>query len=163
MNSRERITRALNHQEADRVPVDLGAGGQTGIMASTIYKIKKHYGLLEKDERIKIVEPYQMLGEVNEKMREFFGFDVIGIHPLGNLFGFRNENWKPWTLFDGTPVWVPENFNTEPNEDGGIYMYAEGDKSYPPCAVMPKDGFYFDSTKRQKPIDESRLRRSSVF
>jgi hypothetical protein len=157
MNSREVLQKALNHEETEKLAVDFGAGGQTGIVASTIYKIKKHYGLLEKDERIKITEPYQMLGEVDEKMRDFFNLDVIGIHSLSNFFGFNNENYKPWTLFDGTPVWVPDLFNTEPNEDGGIYMYAEGDESYPPSAVMPKGGFYFDSTKRQKPIDESKL------
>ena len=78
MNSRERIQRALNHEQTGCVPFDFGAGMQTGIMASTIYKIKKHYGLLEKGERIKITEPYQMLGEVDEKMRDFFGLDVVG-------------------------------------------------------------------------------------
>lgn len=157
MNSRERIAKVLNHEEADRVAIDFGAGGQTGIMASTLYKIKKHFGLLERDERIKIVEPYQVLGEVDQKVRDFFDFDVVGVHPLKNMFGFSNENWKPWTLFDGTPVWVPEKFNTELNEEGGIYMYAEGDKSYPPSSVMPKSGLYFDSIPRQEPIDENKL------
>ena len=70
MNSRERIAKVLNHKEADRVAIDFGAGGQTGIMASTLYKIKKHFGLLEKDERIKIVEPYQMLGQIDEALGE---------------------------------------------------------------------------------------------
>lgn len=157
MNSRQRLAGALNHQQTDRVPIDFGAGGQTGIMASMLYKIKKHLGLLEEGERIKIIEPYQMLGEVDRRMQDFFDFDVIGVHPLKNMFGFKNENYKPWTLFDGTPVWVPEKFTTEPNEQGGIYMYAEGDESYPPSAVMPKDGFYFDATARQKPIDEDKL------
>jgi hypothetical protein len=157
MTPRSRITKVLNHEEADRVAVDFGAGFQTGIMASTLYKIKKHFNLLEKGERIKIIEPYQMLGAVDEKVRDFFRFDVVGVHPLNNIFGFKNENWKPWTLFDGTPVWVPELFNTEPDEDGRIYMYAGGDKSFPPSAVMPKSGFYFDSIMRQKLIDESNL------
>lgn len=126
-------------------------------MASTVYKIKKAYGLLEPGERIKLSEPYQMLGEVDAKMRDYFGFDVVGVHPLKNMFGFKNEGWKPRTLFDGTPVWVPELFNTTPDENGRIVMYAEGDRSYPPSCVMPKDGFYFDAIIRQKPIDENKL------
>jgi hypothetical protein len=73
------------------------------------------------------------------------------------MFGFKNENWKPWTLSDGTPVWVPQLFNTEPEKDGRTYMYAGGDKSAAPSAVMPKGGFYFDSIMRQKPIDDSQL------
>jgi uroporphyrinogen-III decarboxylase len=157
MTSRERVAKILNHEEADRVPIEFGATMTSGIMASTLYKIKKHYGILEESERIKITEPYQMLGEIDGKARDLLGIDVVGVFPLKNMFGFKNENWKEWTLFDGTPVWVPEKFNTEPDENGNIPMYAEGDRNYPPSAVMPKGGFYFDSIIRQKPIDEDNL------
>jgi len=34
MASREMLLLALNHQAADRVPIDFGAGGQTGMMTS---------------------------------------------------------------------------------------------------------------------------------
>jgi len=149
MTPRQRITKVLSHEVPDRVPIDFGAGGQTGIMASTLYKLKKHYGILEAGERIKVTEPYQVLGEVDEKMRALFKLDCVGVSPLYNMFGFKNEKFKPWTLFDGTPVWVPELFNTKSNKDGGIYMYAQGDQKYPPCAVMPKNGFYFDAIIRQ--------------
>ena len=157
MNSRERVAKILNHEEADRVPIEFGATMTSGIMASTLYRIKKHYGLLEDGERIRITEPYQMLGEVDEKVRELLGIDVVGVFPLKNMFGFENENWKEWTLFDGTPVLVPEKFNTEPDANGNILMYAEGDRGYPPAARMPKGGFYFDSIIRQRPIDEGKL------
>lgn len=157
MNSRERVATALNHKEPDRIPIDFGAGGQTGITASALYKIKKHYGLLEENERIKIAEPYQMLGEVDEKVQDLLGLDVVGVHPLKNMFGFKSENFKPWTLFDGTPVWVPQLFNTEPDENGNILMYAEGDRSFPPSAKMPKNGFYFDAIIRQNHFNPDNL------
>ena len=154
---RERIARLLSRQEVDRVPLDFGATTTSGIMASTLYKIKQYYGLLEAGERIKIVEPYQMLGEVDQKVRDFLGIDTAGVLPRCNMFGFPNENWKPWTLFDGTPVWVPEQFNTDPDEYGNICMYPVGDRTCAPCAVMPKNGFYFDAIIRQKPIDDNKL------
>jgi uroporphyrinogen-III decarboxylase len=149
MTPRKRVEMILNHEFPDRVPIDFGAGGQTGIMASTLYRIKKHYGILEKDERIKIAEPYQMLGEVDESLRRYLRLDVAGVSFSDNMFGFKNENHKPWTLSDGTPVWVPGLFNTETEPDGRLFMYARGDRSYPPCAQMPKDGFYFDAIMRQ--------------
>jgi hypothetical protein len=157
MNSRQRVTKVLNHEIPDRVPIDFGAGGQTGIMASTLYKIKQFYGILEKDERIKVTEPYQMLGEVDEKLHRLLKLDVLGVPTLYNMFGFKNENWKAWTLFDGTPVLVPELFNTQLNENVGIYMYAGGDKSHPPSAMMPKDGYYFDAIIRQNHFDPDHL------
>jgi len=151
------VAKALNHEEGDRVPVDFGSTMTTGIAASMVYKIKQHYGLLEEAERIRVVEPYQVLGEIDEKLRMLLGIDVTGVFGPKNMFGFRNEGWKEWTLFDGTPVWVPDKFNTEPDEHGNIPMYAEGDKSYPPSGLMPKGGFYFDSVIRQKPLDEKNL------
>lgn len=151
MNARKRVQQALDHQEPDRVPVDFGATPTSGIAASLLYRIKKHYGLLKPDERIFISEPYQLLGRIDADVRQLLGIDVVGITPRKNMFGFRNEGWKPWQLCDGTPVWVPELFNTEPDADGRIPMYAEGDRSFPPSAIMPANGYYFDSTDRQKP------------
>ncbi len=52
---------------------------------------------------------------------------------------------------------VPEGFNTEPDAQGDILMYPEGDKSVPPSGRMPKGGFYFDSIPRQAPLDDNNL------
>jgi hypothetical protein len=74
------------------------------------------------------------------------------------MFGFRNDGgWKPWQLFDGTPVLVPDGFNTDPEADGDILMYPEGDKSVPPSGHMPHNGFYFDAIPRQGPVDYDNL------
>ncbi len=155
MTSRERLRAALNHKPVDRVCVDFGAGGQTGFGAGALYRLRA--AVLGKDSfRVKIIEPYQMLGEVDNQLRKVLNLDVIGIHPRLNMFGFANEGWKPFDMPDGTPVLVPKDFNyTNGNSD--IYMYPEGDTSVRPCAVMPKTGYFFDSINRQKPIDEARL------
>src|ERR1039458_3778419 len=44
-----------------------------------------------------------------------------------------------------------------PAPDGGWFIYPEGDTSVPPSAWMPKDTYFFDSTNRQPPLDESKL------
>jgi hypothetical protein len=106
---------------------------------------------------VKVVEPYQMLGEIDEALMAALGVDVVGLGGPRTLFGFENKNWKPWTLFDGTPVMVPEAFNTEPEENGDILMYPEGDRSAPPSGRMPNGGFYFDTIVRQEPIDDEHL------
>jgi hypothetical protein len=60
--------------------------------------------------------------------------DCIGLFGTKNMFGFANDGWKPWTTFDGTDVLVPGLFNTEPDENGDIPMFAEGDANWPPAA-----------------------------
>jgi hypothetical protein len=157
MTSRERVAKALNHQEPDRVPLDLGGSATTGMQVSSVYLLRQALGLDPPGTPVKVVEPYQMLGEIKPDLMDALGIDVVSLRSPRTMFGFPNEGWKEWKLFDGTPVLVPEAFNTDPEPDGSILMYPEGDRSVPPSARMPKDGFYFDSLPRQGPLDESRL------
>jgi hypothetical protein len=157
MNSRERVQQTLNHQEPDLIPLDLGAAPTTGMHVSSVYLLRQALRLDPPGTPVKVIEPYQMLGEIKPDLIEALGVDVVGLWPRGTLFGFCNENWKPWNLFDGTPVLVPAAFNTDPEADGSILMYPEGDHSAPPCAKMPANGFYFDSLPRQPLPDESHL------
>jgi len=157
MNSRERVESALNHQQPDRAPLDLGASAVTGMQASSVYLLRQALKLDPPGTPVKVIEPYQMLGEIQPDLIDALGVDVVGLLSPRNLFGFRNENWKDWMQFDGTPVQVPEAFNTVPEPDGSILMYPEGDRSAPPSAKMPNGGFYFDSLTRQLPLDDDQL------
>lgn len=157
MNSRERVQLTLNHKVPDRVPLDLGAGFQTGMHVQSVYRLRKALGLDAPGTPVKIIEPYQSLGEIKPDLLAAVEADVVGVNPPKNMFGFRDENWKPWEYFDGTPVWVPELYNTQPEPNGDILMYPEGDRTVPASGRMPKDGFYFDAIVRQPPIDESTL------
>jgi Uroporphyrinogen decarboxylase (URO-D) len=157
MTSRERVQMALEHKEPDRVPLDLGASAVTGMQVDTVYQLRQTLHLDPPGTPVKVVEPYQMLGEIKPDLMEALGVDVVGLGKPATMFGFKNEGWKSWTTFEATPVLVPEGFNTEPDLNGDILMYPEGDKSVPASGRMPKGGFYFDSIVRQPPIDESTL------
>lgn len=158
MNSRQRVEAALQHRQPDHVPLDLGASAVTGMHVSSVAKLRQALGLDRPGTPVKVVEPYQMLGEIALDLQDALGIDVVGLGGKRTMFGFENSNWKPWTTFDGTPVLVPEHFNTEPQPNGDIFMYPEGDRSAPPSGRMPKGGWYFDSIVRQPPIDEDHLR-----
>ncbi|PWH14824.1 MAG: methyltransferase [Ardenticatenia bacterium] len=157
MTSRERIRMALEHREPDRVPLDLGSTPVTGMHVSAVYRLRQALGLDAPGTPVKVIEPFQMLGEIKPDLIEALGVDAVPLTSPKTFFGFRNENWKPWTTFDGTPVLVPEGFNTDPEPNGDILLYPEGDKSAPPSGRMPRGGWYFDAIIRQPPIDESKL------
>jgi hypothetical protein len=125
--------------------------------ASSVYNLRQALKLDAPGSPVKVIEPYQMLGEIEPDLIEALDIDVVPLISTKTLFGFKNEGWKPWTTFDGTPVLVPEGFNTEPEPNGDILMYPEGDKTAPPSGRMPKDGWYFDTIIRQEPIDEDNL------
>lgn len=157
ISSRERVNLALIHREADRIPLDLGGSVVTGMHVSTVYRLRQALNLDALGTPVKVIEPYQMLGEIESDLVEALGVDVVPLTSTATLFGFKNDGWKPWTTFDGTPVLVPEGFNTEPEPNGDILMYPEGDKTVSPSGRMPKDGWYFDAIIRQEPIDDDNL------
>jgi uroporphyrinogen-III decarboxylase len=156
MTSRERLQATLNHEPVDRVCVDFGAGGQTGMGVCAVHRLRRAV-LGDKDWRVKVTEPYQMLGEIDEELRCALGLDVVGIDPPMNMFGFANEGWKPFEMHDGITVLVPEKFNCTVNERGDMLMHPQGDTNVPACAVMPKTGYFFDAVNRQGPIKEEEL------
>jgi len=72
--SRERVLRALDHQETDRIPIDFGGTAVTGIHVSCVAALRDHYGLGKRP--VKVHEPYQMLGWVENDLKEAMGIDV---------------------------------------------------------------------------------------
>lgn len=156
MNSRKQFLKTVNHQQPDRIVLDFGATSVTGIHIQTISKLRRHFGLQRKP--IRVIEPFQMLGEVGWELVDSIGIDVIGAWEKNNIFGFHNhapyKEWKtPWRQ----RVMVPSNFNTTKDENGDLLMYPEGDTSVPPCAKMPKASYFFDTINRQEPIVENEL------
>lgn len=155
MTHRERVRKALNHEATDKVPVDFGATGQTGISASTLYRLRRNLGLEER--RIKIIEPFQLLGEVDEDLLDRFDIDVVGLWNRGNLFGLTNDNRVEWDMPDGTPVLMPGGFEYDVDGKGDTYVYPQGDRSVPPSLRLPKDGYFFDNIHRAPEYDEKDL------
>jgi len=157
MTGRQRVLKAMSFEPVDRVPVDMGGTHCSSAHVSMIANLRRVLGLDKPGDRVKVVEPYQMLGEVAADLREALGIDVVNLPGPTNFFGFENADWKPWRTFDGTEVLVPGKFNTAPEPNGDILMYPQGDRSAPASAKMPKGGFYFDSIIRQRPIDDVTL------
>ena len=155
MNSRERVKATINHIKPDKVPIDLGSTLVTGIQAGIYSRFKKALGL--KKGKVKIYDPFQMLAEVEEGVRQRLGIDTYGIQLPQTIFGYKNENWKPFKLFDGTEVLVPDNFNVNALDNGDLLQFPNGDKNVPPSGKMPRGGHYFDILVRQEPIDENKL------
>ncbi len=129
MTSRERVLAALSHRDPGRVPVDFGGTAVTGIHVSCVAALRDHYGLERRP--VKVHEPYQMLGLVEEDLAEALGLDVVGVCPRKTMFGFPNENWMPFRMDDGLEVLVPGGFRTTRDGNGDTLIYPEGDTSVP--------------------------------
>ncbi len=155
MNSRERVQAAIHHRPPDRIPLDLGGTSVTGIAVGAYARLERALGL--PDRLVKVMDPYLMLAEVEDEARQALGIDTVGLRLPKTRFGFRNEGWKPWRMFDGTIALVPDRFMVTEDVNGDLLLHPQGDTSLPPSARMPKGGYYFDSIVRQEPIDEAHL------
>jgi hypothetical protein len=154
MTSREKLQNALNHNSGP-IPFDMGGTGVTGIHVKSVRNLRIHFGL--EDHPIKVTEPYQMLGELEEDLLDALGIDVIGIGGKKNMFGIPNENWRQMQTFWNQEVLVPGDFNTTFDEKGNLLIHPEGDLSVPASAKMPTESYFFDALNRQGPIDDSSL------
>jgi hypothetical protein len=144
----------LAHRAPDRVPIDFGSTSVTGIHASCVAALRDYYGLEKRP--IRVHEPFQMLGLVEEDLKQALRIDVDGVFRRKTLFGFPVSDWKPWN-FNGLDVLVPGQFNTTVAENGDTLIYPEGDLSAPPSGRMPKGFHFFDAIIRQPPIVEENL------
>jgi len=156
MTGRERLHASLKHQPPDRVCTDFGATFVTGIHISALTRLRNAV-LGESNYRVRVNEPYQMLGEVDDDLREALGIDVVGVPPRKSIFGTEQKDYKPFSLYDGTNVLVPGDFNVTVDQAGDTLIYPEGDTSATPSGRMPKGGYFFDAIIRQEPIDEDNL------
>jgi len=154
MTSREKVRRALAHQSGP-VPVDFGSTNVTGVHVSCVAALREHYGLAR--HPVKVREPYQMLGEVEDDLADALGVDCTGIRGRKTMFGFPNEGWHEWRTPWGQVVLVPEGFRPREEPAGDVYLFPEGDTSAPASGHLPAGGYFFDAIIRQPPIDEDRL------
>jgi len=155
MNSRDLVIAALNHTHTNRIPMDFGATSVTGMHVSCVAALREAYGLEKRP--VKVHEPYQMLGMIDEDLKQALGVDVEGVSPRNTLFGFPLGDWKPWRTPWGQEVLVPGAFNTTEDASGNVLIYPQGDLHAKPSGMMPQGGYFFDTLIRQEAIDEDRL------
>ena len=78
MTPRERVVKALNHEEPDKVPVDLGGSlTNAGIAKKAHSELMKY--LSSKENEAEVVDVYQQLVRPDERLLKRFEIDVYGI------------------------------------------------------------------------------------
>lgn len=136
--------------------VDFGTTSVTGMHMLAVDNLRNYYGL--EFHPVRVVDPYQILGEVNSELIDIIGIDTVGAKGKNNSFGFYNHGpLKEYVTNWGQRVLVPEGFRTTTDEKGDVLVYPEGDLSAGPSARMPRSGYFFDAIIRQQPIDEEKL------
>ncbi|MHB1417629.1 MAG: uroporphyrinogen decarboxylase family protein [Chloroflexota bacterium] len=127
MRSRDRVLAALNHEEPDRVPIDLGSTGVTSITKRAYVGLRRELGLPAED--VEVIDLVQQLPSVGEDVLAALGVDTraLRVNPPGGR--------GPEILDEGDYLAFYDEFGAK--------------------LRMPKqDGYYFDWT--DSPLAEPR-------
>jgi uroporphyrinogen decarboxylase len=131
MTPRERVSLALNYEEPDRIPIDLG-GFQTGIHRVAYQDLIAHLGL---EEEPPILDPVQQLVSPSEAVLQQFHCDVryIGANAPAGLNGSIVQNVRDGRLWHD----LADEFGVvwSMPDDQGLYM----DISHHPLAEATID------------------------
>lgn len=116
MNSRERLEMALNHQEPDRIPSDLGATVLTSINHVAYRKLRAFLGLPEVDVRLS--DLVQQIVVVDDDVRDRFQVDVRDVAPRSSAT-FKIEIKDD--MQDYTYFYDEWGIGWKMPKDGGLY------------------------------------------
>lgn len=156
MTSRERVQAALAHQSPDFVPVDFGSTSVTGIHCKIVEALRDYYGL--EKHPVRVIEPFQMLGEVEADLQEIIGVDCVSLFGPRDMFDIDesrlHEQRTPW----GQEVLIASDIDMTTDKEGDVYIYAKGDRSFPPSAVMPSNCYFINAIERQEFVDDDELK-----
>ena len=122
MTSRERVVAAINHQQADRLPIDLGGSVVTGINAMAYAALKGHLsarGWSFASEAPKVTNIILLLAEVEPELVAAWGIDVLPVDRFYAAPGVPlSGGWKNHPLPDGSPALFPAGFKPVIEPDG---------------------------------------------
>ena len=79
MNARQRVKMALNHQEPDRIPFDLGGTVLTSIHVNAYRNLRRYLGL--PDKPVEVMDVFQQIAVVDEDVRLKLGCDCRNVAP----------------------------------------------------------------------------------
>ena len=137
LTSRERVMMALNHQEPDRIPVDLSGHRASGMAAIAYNRLKKHLGI--ESGAIYVYDMVQQLAIIETEVMDLLGVDTI---ELGRAFARPPEYWHDWELPDGTTCKIPGFI--DPVKVGSDWHVYHADGAL--IAVQREGCYYFEQT-----------------
>lgn len=114
LSSRERVIRALNHQESDRIPIDFGGTSNSLIHVWAHQRLLEHLHLTGTDSRLQSVMTQAVIPD--SRIQRMFGSDVVLLDPG-----------------------KPDAWDLQIDPQTGEWLDEWGNRLY-----MPEGGFFYD-------------------
>jgi len=139
MTSRERVRLAINHQEPDRVPIDVGAF--TNIHVDQYYQICRALQLDYLPP--KVYDLFSMHAVPELPVLNWFGSDTLGLPNPVDMFGYERKDLHLWTDHRGNDCLIPGSVH--PTRDARGYSVI-ADEAGEVVMEMAPEGEFFERT-----------------
>jgi uroporphyrinogen decarboxylase len=162
MTSRERVLRTVNFQDADRVPIDLGAMKASGITVKAYNELKARLGIRT---QTRIWDPRLMIASAETEILKRFHADVVPLDVSSVVQDQASDSaWRPAALYQGAEGLLPPGTAVERDSEGRwALLDSAGNRT---TFRMPREGFYFDDVAFNAPgakIDPAAFRPVTGF
>jgi len=140
MTSRDRVLAALNRQQPDRIPLDIGGTDCSSIHVIPYKKLRRRIGLADGPIRAGCL--IQLVAQNDDDVMEALDTDVEALW-------FASKQTKIWNTSFGVDLIVPEMFNVEDLPDGSSLVRNQQGVVY---AKRAAGAYYHDPVGT--PLDE---------
>lgn len=162
MTSRERVLRAVNFQDTDRVPIDLGAMKASNIGVKAYNRVKAKLGI---NTQSRILDPKFMIASVEEEVMRRFHLDVMPLDISSAASDMRpDREWIPMKLYEGAEGLLPPGTDIGTDSEGRWVLLDQNRNQT--SFRMPREGYYFDDISFNEPgatIDPKAFRPVTGF
>jgi len=135
MNSRERVAKAINFEEPDRVPIDLGGtAGASGIHVLAYDKLQRYLGF--PGGQVACNDMMQQLAVLSPEVRQRLHVDTF---PIDLTCVART--WHTCRLYDGLDLRLPIQPDLQRLADGSWLLKDKAGREF----VKPPQSYYFDA------------------
>jgi uroporphyrinogen decarboxylase len=116
------VTAAINHQQPDRIPIDLGGSIVTGVNAMAYARLREYLrsrGFGFAAPELKVTNIILLLAEVEPEIIDAWDIDVLPVHRYYAAPGVPLDGrWQDHPLPDGSPALFPAGFAPVIDPDG---------------------------------------------
>lgn len=146
MTSRQRVMAALDFQQTERIPKDLGGMLSTGISAFAYPKLVEALGLPYR--RPRVYDTYQMLALPDMDVLDALGCDVVAVYNGATNGVDEPDKWQNYDFNGRLPAAVRDKNAFEDHPDGTITQPGFN-------LTMPPTSTVFDEEHGGQPLDLS--------
>lgn len=148
MSKRERVIQTLEHEEPERIPIDFGGVGCTGMQARAYSELLDYLGI---KEEIIIQDTFGWIALPSEQVLNWVDASCVDLSVKHSPEESIGERLKKYSDPDGNEYTIPKDIKIEHDDEKNEYIL---DDSKPMLKRVPTSEYFDDFPVEYHPLQE---------